>query len=382
MKPKFHIMLMDWYVFLLFIKNYVISLTVLIGMYVVMDMVLRFDDIVRVEKEVGGSGLSNVLQTLWDVGGYYFYRCFVIFTQMSGVIPVVAAAFTLMRLSRFNELTAFLAAGVPMLRIVASVIVAALLLNGLLIIDQELILPSMIPQLMRSHDEMHQSNGNDFPITAMQVDQHSVLVAGMYDPKQRNMRDMDLVERNDELMPTAHLMADSARWNAAANRWDLTGGRYASNLLRGERSGAETPVQTYSGTLTPDEIDLYHGSEAVEFLSTHKINELLARPKSYGASGLNKIKNLRLTQPFMNVVLLLLAVPSVLTFDPKTLKTAATKCLTLMGLAMSSVFLCQQIAGQPPLGAVWINLWPALMSWMPIFVFAPLAVFLLQRVRT
>jgi hypothetical protein len=81
-------------------------------------------------------------------------------------------------------------------------------------------------------------------------------------------------------------------------------------------------------------------------------------------------------------VLLLLAVPSVLTFDPKTLKTAATKCLTLMGLAMSSVFLCQQIAGQPPLGAVWINLWPALMSWMPIFVFAPLAVFLLQRVRT
>jgi lipopolysaccharide export LptBFGC system permease protein LptF len=373
---------MDRYVLFLFIKNYLISLTVLIGMYVVMDMVLRFDDIVRVQKEVGGSGLANVLQTLSDVGGYYFYRCFVIFTQMSGIIPVVAAAFTLMRLSRFNELTAFLAAGVPMLRIVRSVIFAALVLNGLLIADQELILPSMIPELMRSHDEMHQTNGNDFPITAMQVDQHSVLVAGMYDPKQKTMRDMDLVERNDDLMPTAHLMADSAQWNTKGNHWDLTGGRYVSNLLRGQRSTAQLPQQTYAGTLTPDEIDLYHGSEAVEFLSTHKINELLARPKSYGASGLNKIKNLRLTQPFMNVVLLLLAVPSVLTFDPKMLKTSATQCLTLMGLAMSSVFICQQIAGQPPLGAMWVSLWPALMSWMPIFIFAPLAVFLLDRVRT
>jgi lipopolysaccharide export LptBFGC system permease protein LptF len=374
--------LMDRYVLVLFIKNYLISLTVLIGMYVVMDMVLRFDDIVRVEKEVGGSGLANVVQTLEDVGAYYWYRCFVIFTQMSGVIPVVAAAFTLMRLSRFNELTAFLAAGIPMLRLVAPVILAALVLNGLLIVDQELILPSMIPQLMRSHDEMHQANGNEFPITAMQVDQHSVLVAGLYYPNLKMMRDMDLVERTDDLMPKAHLRADSAQWNPKENRWDLSGGRYVSNLLHSERATGETPVPTYSGTLTPDEIDLYHGSEAVEFLSTSKINQLLARPKSYGASGLNKIKNLRLTQPFMNVVLLLLAVPSVLTFDPKTLKTAATKCLVLMGLAMSSVFICQQIAGKPPLGPMWVSLWPALMSWMPIFIFAPLAVFLMDRVKT
>ena len=46
-------------------------------------------------------------------------------------------------------------------------------------------------------------------------------------------------------------------------------------------------------------------------------------------AGLYRIKYLRLAQPFMNVVLLLLTIPTVLTYDPKALKPAATKCLTL-----------------------------------------------------
>jgi lipopolysaccharide export LptBFGC system permease protein LptF len=330
------------------------------------------------------SGLAVVAATLSDVGSYYFYRCFVIFVQMSGIIPVVAAGFTLMRLSRFNELTAFLAAGIPMLRMVLPIILTAVLLNALLIVDEEVILPSMIPKLVRKHDEMHQSNGKEYPITAMQVDQHSVLICAMYDPSSGLMSDMDVIDRNDALLPTAHLWAQQAKWNPTLHRWDLTDGWQVSNLLPGQNSTTPEPRDFYSGTVTPEEIDLYRGSEAVEYLSTQKINLLLQRPKSYGAAGLHKIKNLRLTQPIMNVVLLLLAIPAVLTFDAKTLKTAATKCLTLIGLAMSSVFLCQQMAGQlpPGLSPAWIGLWPALMAWVPIFIFTPIAVLLLDRVKT
>jgi lipopolysaccharide export system permease protein len=374
--------LLDRYVLVLFVKNYLISLTVLIGMYVVLDMVLRFNDIVAVQKQVGGGGLASVATTLQDVGSYYFYQCFAIFVQMSGIIPVVAAAFTLMRLSRFNELTAFLAAGVPMLRIAMPIIISACLLNALLIVDEELVLPNMISKLVRKHDEMHQAQGKEYPITAMQVDQHSVLISAQYDPVTQTMRDMDVVERNESLMPVAHLLASRAKWNAAAHDWDLTDGRYIRNLEPGQTPEENLVVPTYNGNVTPDEIELYRGSSSVEFLSTRKINQLIARPKSYGTAGLYKIENLRITQPIMNLVLLGLAIPAVLTFDPKTLKTAATKCLTLIGLAMSSVFLCQQMAGKPPLGQAWISLWPALMAWLPIFLFAPLATGLLARVKT
>ena len=84
----------------------------------------------------------------------------------------------------------------------------------------------------------------------------------------------------------------------------------------------------------------------------------------------------------MNVVLLLLTIPAVLTFDPKALKPAATRCLTLTGLAMGTVFVCQQMAGQPPLGPGWVGTWPALMAWVPIVIWLPVAVVLLERVRT
>ena len=376
--------LIDRYILAQFVKNYMISLTVLIGLYVVMDMVFEFDKIAVVDKSgAGPTGLAAVASIVRDVADYYFYQCFLIFTQMSGIIPVVAAAFTLLRLSRFNELTAMLAAGVPILRMTVPIVAASVVLNGLLVVDQEVVLPRMIPKLVRKHDDMHRSAGKSFQIEPMPVDEHSELLAALYDPGPLTMENMDVVWRDDRAQPVRHLWADAATWDAAGGDWQLTGGHTTTGLAPGQTLSADKPTATYTG-VTPDDIALSHdrGSNLVELLSTHRINELIARPKSYGVSGLYRIKYLRLAQPVMNVVLLLLTIPTVLTYDPKALKPAATRCLTLTGLAMGSVFLCQQIAGQPPLGADWVSAWPALMSWMPIFVFLPLAIVLLERVRT
>jgi lipopolysaccharide export LptBFGC system permease protein LptF len=380
--------LLDRYVLSLFLKNYVISLTVLILLYIVMDMVFKFDQIVTVDKTAGADPFSNVITIVKDLWDWYFYQAFLIFTQMSGIIPVVAAAFTLMRLSRFNELTAFIAAGVPMLRIAQPVIIIAVLLNGLLVLDQEVILPQMIPKLVRTQDEIHKEVADtSYAIKSMPVDQQSVLVAARYfpsTPKQpAHMQYMDVLERNSHLETTGHLYASVAQWNPTTHAWDLTDGHYVSGLLPGQIPSAEKPVTAYDGSVTPDEISLYRGSAFVELLSTQKINELIARPKSYGIAGLYKIKNLRWAQPVMNIVLLLLTIPNVMSFDPKSLKQAATKSLMLLAAAMACVFICQQIAGHPPLGRQWIAMWPALMSWMPIFIFGPIGVWLmLERLRT
>ena len=40
--------ILDRYVLITFLKNYVISLTVLVGMYVMMDMVFHFNDLITV----------------------------------------------------------------------------------------------------------------------------------------------------------------------------------------------------------------------------------------------------------------------------------------------------------------------------------------------
>ncbi len=377
--------LLDRYVLSLFLKNYLISLTVLIGLYVVMDMVFEFDKIVVTDRtgSAAPAGLAGVAAVVGDVADYYFYQCFLIFTQMSGIIPIVAAAFTFLRMSRFNELTATLAAGRPILRMTVPVIVAAVLLNGLVVVDQELVLPRMIPKLVRKHDEIHRSVGRQFQLVPMPVPDHAELLAALYNPDTRSMENLDVVWRDEAGVPVRHLWADAAVWDAAANQWRLANGRFTTGLQPGQVASAEQPQAAYAG-ISPDDIALYHdrGSGLVELLSTHRINELIARPNSPGVGGLYRIKYLRLAQPMMNLVLLLLTIPTVLTYDPKALKPAATKCLVLTGLAMGSVFVCQQVAGQPPLGAAWVSGWPALMAWVPIFVFLPVAVALMERVRT
>src|SRR5688500_10138412 len=163
--------ILDRYILWTFLKNYLISFMVLIGLYVVLDMVFNFDELAEYREHVDpAGGFAGVLSLMRAIGDYYFFQCFRIFSHLSGIIPIVAAAFTLIRFTRFNELTAQLAAGIPLLRMAFPIVVAALVLNGLLIVDQELIIPRIIPKLTRSHDKLHVAGGRTFPIHAMQDD--------------------------------------------------------------------------------------------------------------------------------------------------------------------------------------------------------------------
>ena len=173
--------ILDRYVIISFIKNYLISFMVLVGMYVVLDMVFNFNNLVQFQPRA--TAVETLIGTLRDMGDYYFYQCFLFFVHLSGIIPVVAAAFTLMRLTRFNELTAMLAAGVPLLRIAMPIVLAALVLNGLLLVDQELLIPNMIPKLVReSNDEMRKEVRAWFPIEFMQDEKNGLLHVSRYYP--------------------------------------------------------------------------------------------------------------------------------------------------------------------------------------------------------
>ena len=55
--------ILDRYVLSTFLKNYLISLRVLIGLYVVLDMVFNFDELAEVQsKTAGAGGVASVLE--------------------------------------------------------------------------------------------------------------------------------------------------------------------------------------------------------------------------------------------------------------------------------------------------------------------------------
>jgi lipopolysaccharide export system permease protein len=377
--------ILDRYVIITFLKNYLVSFFVLIGLYITLDMVFNFDELVQVQERANvTNGLDSAMVVIKAAADYYFYQIFYIYVQLSGMIPVVAAAFTLIRLSRFNELSAMLSAGVPLLRIASPIIIVALVLNGLLLLDQELLIPEIIPKLVRSKQEAGQETSTKFfQIPAMQDENSGVLNVARYRPGPGNpvMFEFTLIERNKELQPVSKLTARRADWDPASGSWLLTDALRVEGLLFDTSRSLDWKVASYKSNITPEEINLYRSGNYVELLSTHRIDELLKRPQSYGTMALLRVKHTRFTQPLVNIVLLLLAIPCVLSREPTRLKAAATKCLILTGLCLCTSFLAQQLTSQPPTPGITAQ-WPAIMAWTPLLIFGPIAVFLLDRVET
>jgi lipopolysaccharide export LptBFGC system permease protein LptF len=193
---------------------------------------------------------------------------------------------------------------------------------------------------------------------------------------------LDVIERDSNLRPIDHVYADEAYWNAGRRRWDLKNG-FSVPIAPPQEQVTEaraTPEAWYASAMTPDEIALNLGKDYIQLLPLQKINQLLSLNR-YGTIDLLRAKHLRVAQWLLNVFLLLLAISTVLTREPGRLKSAALKCLLFSSLCLGSVFITYQMAASPPSPEL-LNLWPALMAWVPIFIFGPLSVYLMSHVKT
>jgi lipopolysaccharide export system permease protein len=377
--------ILDKYVLGSFIRDYLISLMALVGLYIALDMVFNFGNLTQSNSHAL-AGVST-WRIAYDIGDYYFYQSFFFFAQMAGIIAVAAASFTLMRLSRSNETTAVLAAGIPLWRLAAPAILAGAVLNLVLLpVDQEILIPHMIPKLSRDRGDIHQSAVKTYPVDMMQDENGALFNAALYTPgtsdSPARVDYLDVIERDSDLHPVAHLYATSALWNPQLRQWDLSDGKLVPIASPDQ---TVPPVvkdsNVYRSDITPAEIVLHQNEDSLQFLSLARINQLLARPKNYGTTNLLRMRYTRLAQPLVNIILMILAISMVLTRQPQTLKTAAAKAMLLCGLCMGCAFLAYELSVTPP-SPQWTVVWPAMMAWLPIFIFGPISVYMLDRIKT
>ncbi|MFT3785321.1 MAG: LptF/LptG family permease [Tepidisphaeraceae bacterium] len=375
----------DLYVLRGFLWNYFLFLFVLLGLFIMIDMVVKFDEFVEITGGQGVKSVDNVLEVLWGIIDYYRFQMFRIFAVLGGVVPVVAAAFTLMRMSRNNELAALLSAGVPLLRVGMPIIVTALVLNLILLpLNQEVIVPKIFPQLTRERGATV-SLGAGQPLQAIPDGENRVVYAGAYRPAGLGnptaaMEVFDVIEFHSSGVNFLH--ADRAVWNRQTSQWDLENGTLRPGLWTGMGSPAATSVATYKGALNPETISLALDHEFVDLLSTGRINQLINSPNAVGLGDLLRVRDGRLASFVLNIVLVLLTIPAVLTREPLQLRTATTRVFVLVGLCMATMFICQNLAGQSPPKPEWVMIWPSVMCFLPVIAFAAVAVVLLDRVKS
>lgn len=128
--------ILDRYLLQLYGKVLIVSFVSLAGLYVVIDGFNNLDEFLSYGKR-HSLGTAGVLLE------YYGPRLLQFFDQVAGLLAMLASIFVLTVVSRANELTAILAAGVSPARVIQPLLVASLLVAGLGAANREVGLPKV-----------------------------------------------------------------------------------------------------------------------------------------------------------------------------------------------------------------------------------------------
>ena len=363
----------DRYILKAFFVNYLIALGVLIGLYVILDLFVNLDEFTNVHSPSATSTIAKIID-------FYGHNLFLYFAQLAGVITLVAGCFTLGRLHRTNELTAVLATGTSLYRVAAPVLLAGLALSAVWFVDQEFVIPSMADKLARKHGDIE--GRNTFAIWFLPDPQHdnALVSASMFSPRTKEMRGVIIIQRDKENRMIGVIRADHARWDQERRLWHLDNGRHMTMVATDPATHAEDlgfqPVSEYATGFTPKEMALQQATQWATFLSIPELNKLQKYFAARGAGEFIKVKHTRLTIVIMNMTLLCLGISFFLNRERASVVVLGGKCLLACGLCYVITFFCNtlnlEVAG----------LSPALVPWLPVFIFVPVAVLLLDGIKT
>ncbi|HVS71051.1 MAG TPA: LptF/LptG family permease [Phycisphaerae bacterium] len=378
--------LLDRYIIRSFIVNYLLALGVMVGMYILLDLIVNFDNFTKgaqVAATQAASGGSATFDVLWDIVDYYAFQSLVIFQLVSGAIPLLAAGFTMVRMTRHHELTAMLASGVSLYRVAAPIILVSVAFGLLSAANQEFLIsqPYVVQKLLRKHDEVNQVGNHEEPVYFVRDEDNSLITASAYDPVKKQLTDVRVIQREKDGAPHGRIMADTATWEVPPG--GTTEAWVMRNALQIEdRPGedparqvaAKEPLLVYHTPLTPRQLDLVASRKAVDYLSSRQVWDLAESSPPINQPPLYKIMYLRLTQPLMNIIMLLIGIPFLLTREPNRLIINMFYCVGVSAVVFAATFVIFQMGGT--------TLDPLLSAWLPVLIFTPVAAVMLDFIRT
>ena len=192
---------LDRYIIRTFLQSMLLWFVVLIALRVVGDLFTQMDEFTEHEH-----------LSFWRLAGYileyYFFQIFLYIMEMGGVIIVVAAVFTVAWMNQTNELTAMLASGVSLHRVVWPIILASMVIGGGIILDQEFIVPNIRGKLVRDTDSLEHLK--QFQAKPTTDGNRTVWYASWYMPKDQRMIHAQVILFDDELRYLANFNADRA----------------------------------------------------------------------------------------------------------------------------------------------------------------------------
>ena len=352
--------ILDRYIAKNFLIGYVIAFCVLIGLRILIDLFVNLDEF----AELTDSGTTTVVKSVLT---FYALNITLYFRDFAGMIMVVAAAFSLGRMIRSNELVAVMASGVSLKRLIMPIIFLSIMLTGLLVIDQELLIPPFSDKLVRSHDDIpgreiynvrYIADARGSRIRAQKFD---VETATFYYP---TILTREKIEKNNTITwnVTGRIDADKAIYNTQTGKWDLINGRHTE---KNPQKGTQI-ITEYVTDLTARDIPVRCKSGHLSLLSWRQLRTLASqRTKIKDMAQLYSQMHSHVTEPIINLIMLMISLPILVCRDPKTMKFSVVISFALTGACLVTNFLCKIFATEIVFGNQII---PQMWAWLPIII--------------
>jgi lipopolysaccharide export system permease protein len=271
-----------------------------------------------------------------------------------------------------------MSSGVSLKRVIAPIVVLSLGLTGLLVIDQEFVIPPLGPELVRSHDAV--PGEETYSIRFISDANGSLICSQSFDVKTATLHKPTIITRRREQGSviwnvTGRIDAEKAVYSEQTKRWELEEGLFTST----EPRDPERRKMYYASDLTPKDIPIRAESRDKTLLSSRRLMALAQQGAKVRDLGqLYSQKHFRVTDPVMSMVMLMVSLPILVCRDPKAMKSAVMVSFLTTGACMITVFACKMLATESFFDGVMPEFW----AWLPVFIFLPVAILELDSMKT
>jgi lipopolysaccharide export system permease protein len=367
----------DRYLFKRYAHVFAITFMALFGLFVIIDAFTNVDEFL--------SRHTSSLLMLSHMLRFYAFRGCQFFLMIGGTVTVISAVVVFSLVQKHGELNPILSAGIPTYRLVVPVLWATLFVEGLMVLDQELVIPNIASQLQLSAGNVKGVIREVEPATDFST---RITVAG---------RRMSLTDRRlddaEFVLPVPTVVEELTTVKAREavyhqgrgprpNGWLLTGVTPRHSNLRLTPEGSKLvmpwtlPEQMFIATDVSFD-RLYHGDKNFELLSTAELMRRVKNPSFAAVSIQRKSMYLhtRFTNPVIDTLVVLLTIPFVARRESRALLINMALCAA----AMTGVFAVRETFRY--LGGINV-VTPDLAAWAPVVITGTASAWFSGWVRT
>ncbi|MCA9042040.1 MAG: LptF/LptG family permease [Planctomycetaceae bacterium] len=351
--------LFDRYVLGRYAHTYLILFVSIYGLFVVFDGFTNMDEFQE--------GSHSTVETITRMAKHYSFQSSAFFGMIGAIVGVTSTMIVFGLLQKNSEIAPMLAAGVPVYRIIVPALMGMALVNVMLILNQELLIPSISHHLLAPRNSSKQVQKqldpvND-PATGVHISGSRLIV------NDGTIEDVVFTLKANEtakaLMtitsPKAYYQPES---ETSPSGWVLKNVEPTVDEVLDEltEKGRRFVTRTADGEglfiLTSlDFMELYNRNQTAQFATTRDLLKRVKAPAGNPLALRMQEMNLhsRLTAPILNILAILVAIPLVLRKESRgligNLALSATVLGLLFAVAQASFFLGRANLIEPDIAA-------------------------------